>query len=107
MARPRSRPDHLPAQGEWDGPIFGELGVLAVEFDGSRIQCHACGGWFRFLASHVTQGHRLTADEYRAVFGLRTQTGLMSPTMKERRREQTAPATTRPVALRPEGFEGP
>lgn len=80
----------LPELGEWDGPIHGELGVLAVEPDGSRVQCHACGRWFRFLASHVTQVHRLSADEYRALFGLRAQTGLMSPAMKERRREQTA-----------------
>src|SRR2546430_4055715 len=88
MARRRLPPDPS-APDEWDGPVHGEPGVLAVEPDGGRVQCHACGRWFRFLASHVTQIHRLTADEYRAVFGLRTRTGLMSPAMKERRREQT------------------
>ena len=61
-----------------------------------EIRCNGPSGrWFRFLASYGTQVPRLTADGYRAVFGLRTRTGLMSPAMKERRREQTAPLLRR------------
>ena len=88
IRRPRSQ---QPTLGEWEGPIYGELGVLAVEPDGDRVQCHACGKWFRFLATHVWQRHVLTADEYRAIFGLKTTTGLMSPNLKQKRRELTAP----------------
>jgi len=86
IRRPKSE---LRALGEWEGATYGELGVLAAEPDGGRIQCHACGKWFRFLAAHVWQRHRLTADEYRAIFGLKTTTGLMNPNMKDRRREIT------------------
>jgi hypothetical protein len=43
MARRRRIPlDQLPELGQWDGPIYGELGVLAVDLDDSRVQCHAC-----------------------------------------------------------------
>ncbi len=85
----------LPELGEWDGPIYGELGVLAAEPDGDRVQCHACGAWFRFLANHVWRTHQLTADEYRAVFGLAAEHGLVSPTLAERLRRQ-ALRTLRP-----------
>jgi hypothetical protein len=30
----------LPALGEWDGPLYGELGVLNT--DGTRVECHLC-----------------------------------------------------------------
>ena len=76
----------LPALGEWDGPVHGELGVLVVEPDGDRVQCHARGAWFRFLANHVWRTHQLSADEYRAVFGLAAEHGLVSPALAEKLR---------------------
>jgi hypothetical protein len=51
----------LPALGESDGLIHGDLGV--PETDGQRVCCHACGGWFKALAHHARQTHRLTPDE--------------------------------------------
>jgi hypothetical protein len=60
-----------PALGEWDGLIHGDLGVL--ETDGQRVRCHACAGWFKALAHHARQTHRLTPDEYRAIFGLKCE----------------------------------
>jgi hypothetical protein len=36
-------PERLPALGEWDGPVHGELGVLAVDELEDRVQCHVCG----------------------------------------------------------------
>jgi hypothetical protein len=51
--RPLSQRGHpLPGLGEWDGPIYGELGVLNVDEDG-RPGCHACGRRFRFLGRHI------------------------------------------------------
>jgi hypothetical protein len=41
MARRTLPLDQLPELGDWDGPVFGELGVLAE--DGVLLQCHACG----------------------------------------------------------------
>ncbi len=67
----------LPEPGDWDGPVFGRLGVLAT--DGQRVECHACGRWFHHLGHHVRQTHNLTADEYRALFGLNVRTGLVGP----------------------------
>ncbi len=39
----------LPELGAWEGPIHGEPGVLAS--DGDRVQCHACGGWYKSVCS--------------------------------------------------------
>src|SRR5436190_2028813 len=52
-------PPSLPACGDWEGPIYGELGVLAETPDGDQVRCHACGGWYRSLATHAVRAHRL------------------------------------------------
>jgi hypothetical protein len=51
------------------------------------VQCHACGGWFRSLANHVWRAHGLSADAYRALYGLRARTGLVGPALREARRQ--------------------
>jgi predicted transcriptional regulator len=71
----RDRPDYqLPKLGDWEGPIHGELGVL-LEEEG-KVQCHACGGFFKSLGTHIRIKHDLLADEYRALFGLNQGCGL-------------------------------
>ena len=75
-------PDQLPQLGDWDGPIYGELGVL--ESDGQRVACHACGRWYTNLGNHVRHTHGLLPAEYRAIFGLRATTGLAGPVYKQR-----------------------
>ena len=56
---PASR-DTLPQPGDYDGPLFGEFGVLAT--DGDRVLCHMCGAGFRLLVNHVWRTHHVTAD---------------------------------------------
>jgi len=73
----RDRP--LPPLGDWEGPIYGELGVLAVDEDGQQVQCHICGGSFRSVGVHAVQAHQVSAREYKAIFGLRLGTALVAP----------------------------
>ena len=77
-----------PQMGDWDGFIYGELGVLVAEEDGNRLVCHACGQAYRNLGSHAVQGHQLLAFEYKAIFGLRATTSLLAPVLAERHRQQ-------------------
>lgn len=82
----RDRPGHrAPGLGEWDGPVYGELGVLVSQ--GDEVQCHACGHWYRNVGNHAWWTHGLTAAEYRAMFGLRAQTGLVGPWLREFQRQ--------------------
>ncbi len=82
----RDQPGYrLPELGEVT-PVFGELGVLAVD-DEERVQCHACSRFFRTLNSHIQRVHELTADEYRAAFGLNRGTALAAPAYRSRMRE--------------------
>jgi hypothetical protein len=67
----------LPELGEWDRPIYGELGVL--HDDGEQVECHCCGAWFDALGMHVWKAHNLRPAEYRAIFGLGRTTGLVGP----------------------------
>src|ERR1700674_3720674 len=71
----------LPAMGEWT-PVYGDLGVLAIDED--KAQCHACGRWFVNLALHAGRGHDLTAQEYKALFGLNRTAGLIGPALRAR-----------------------
>jgi hypothetical protein len=60
----------LPSLGDWF-PIFGQLGVRNT--DGTKVECHACGGWFQTVGYHANAVHDLPIREYRAVFGLNTK----------------------------------
>lgn len=74
----RDNPDYkLPELGEWDGPIYGELGVL--NDDGEKVECHCCGEWYLNLATHVWRTHELTPAEYRSIFGLARKCALAGP----------------------------
>lgn len=75
---------HLPDEGDWDGPIFGKIGVL--NDDGGKLECHICGEWRRHLGCHLSK-HDVTADEYRAIFGLSSRTGLANDAIRAYRRE--------------------
>lgn len=44
--------------------------VVGLVFDGERLQCAECGGWYRHLATHVFLAHGLLAQDYRAEHGL-------------------------------------
>ncbi len=70
-----------PVLGDWEGPLYGTLGVLAIV--GDTVQCHACGGWYRGVGNHVWWTHALTAADYRAIFGLRARTGLVGPSLRD------------------------
>jgi len=86
-------PKQLPQLGEWDGPIHGVLGVL--ETDEERVRCHACGRWFKALANHARRTHRLTPEEYRAIFGLNASTALDAPALRATKRRNSAPILAR------------
>jgi hypothetical protein len=78
----RDNPDYkLPGLGEWDGPIYGELGVL--NDDGERVECHFCGTWHIRVALHAWKAHDITTDEYKAIIGLRRRVGLYAPKKRE------------------------
>jgi ROS/MUCR transcriptional regulator protein len=78
----------LPALGDWDGPVYGKLGVL--QSDGEKVECHCCGLWFGNLGSHVAARHGMSANEYRAVFGLRQSTSLIGPQTRARKQQHNA-----------------
>ena len=71
-------PEPPPGDAE-EGPVFGRPGVLAVDELEDKVQCHRCGGWYRFLANHAWRRHGIPADEYRERYGLTARHGLVSP----------------------------
>lgn len=94
----RDNPNYrLPELGAWEGPIYGELGVL--NDDGTMQECHCCGEWFVALGVHAYHMHDLTAREYRAIFGLRATRKLAG---EELRRKQSRVNGRRLVAAQPE-----
>jgi hypothetical protein len=73
----------LPPEGSWDGPLFGEIGVLNESLhDG--VQCHCCGKWYDFLGKHIG-AHGLDSDTYRAMFGLNATQALTCQRIRDER----------------------
>ncbi len=83
-----------------DKPAFGEIGRLEYDPIEDALLCHVCGGWYHNLAQHVRLRHHMSASDYREYAGLNRQTRLITPTMRERLRDLTAPLIAR---LRAEG----
>lgn len=72
----RDNPDYqLPQEGDWDGPVYGQIGVLRHEED--VVECHACGETKESLVVHIARKHDLTTAEYKAIFGLNKRTPLV------------------------------
>lgn len=76
-----AEPD-LPRQGSWGGQMHGQIGVLLEK--GGKVQCHVCGDWYVELGRHLTR-HRMSADEYRAYFGLACGRALCPAWLSEQR----------------------
>lgn len=86
----RDNPDYrLPELGEWDGPIYGELGVL--NDDGEKVECHCCGEWYASVCVHAWHSHDLTADEYKSIFGLPLSRGAVTPAQRSKLRAANEP----------------
>src|SRR5918992_5849082 len=70
-------------------PLYAPRGELPVEVDGSAVQCHLCGGWFRHIGSvHVLHAHGMTAAEYRQLVGLNPRHPLEAHDLRVRRADQ-------------------
>lgn len=57
-------------------------GEIAYDNEGKLI-CHICGRAFKKLASHAYNGHGITAYEYKEMFGLNNNQGLIAESTKE------------------------
>jgi hypothetical protein len=80
------------------------MGVLAYDKVADRIQCAACGRWYRKLTAGHLQLHELTVAEYKEHFGLNRGTALETPTVTEIRRRQVLLSSMGDNACRlPEG----
>jgi hypothetical protein len=57
-----------------------------IEYDADdKIICYVCERSFDLLSAHVNQSHGLSADDYRALFGLGLQSSLGSRRLNQRR----------------------
>jgi hypothetical protein len=78
---------------KWEPPFmpvstgFGFVGVLAEDSETGKLQCHECGKWFEQLPTHFSVKHGMTGEQYRAKFGLFTQTALKSKKLRLRQSE--------------------
>ena len=70
----------VPSVGERDG--FGRYGVLDETDDG--LVCAACGWTGAHLGLHAYRAHGMTADAYRARYGLLRSRGLVASNIREK-----------------------
>ncbi len=80
--------DGVPTDGT---PYFGQLGQLVYDESVDRVQCHLCGGWYRWLGgTHLSRTHGWTLDDYRDAFRLPRQLPTTVPSLSETRRRSAA-----------------
>jgi hypothetical protein len=68
-------------------PTHAEFGSLTEE--NGRLVCHVCGRAYAFLAVHVRRTH-MSVDDYKEMFGLNRDTGLVAGAVRTRMVESAA-----------------
>lgn len=63
-----------------------EKGEIKMDSEGKLI-CHICGRAFKKLSSHAYNGHNITAYEYKKMFELNNNAGLLIESTKEKLRK--------------------
>lgn len=66
----------------------GYYGVMIKEKASNNIQCHICGKFFVFLATHVKGTHKLYANDYRELYGFSNSVPLCSPEISAKFRQR-------------------
>ena len=61
---------------------------MTVSEDGAKVQCHACGRWFRSLNTHI-KTHGMDGATYKEAFGLPRTASMLPPATQERYRAAT------------------
>ena len=74
--RPEGETDADSARCRARGTAPSTASWASCEAAGDRVVCLLCGRAFAHLGRHVVLTHRLSADHYRAIAGLRAGTGL-------------------------------
>lgn len=86
MRRYHERVRPAPTPRQQDDPELPPFGALLTDDDGSRVQCHVCGRWYRGLQTHI-RTHGLDAASYKERYGLARGLSLWSPQYQERQRQ--------------------
>lgn len=68
---------------------YGYYGALLSNEDGTKVQCHICGGLYEELQAHVRQFHDWKIRDYKEKFQLAYSTSLISEAIREKRKMQT------------------
>ena len=84
-----------PSTSVSDDVIYGTVGVLAYDAVTDRVQCHACGQWYRKLTISHLAHHGLTISGYKHRYGLNPTTPLESPHTSALRRGNLERAVAR------------
>jgi len=81
------QPDGWLADGS---PLYGRLGMVAVDEEAGTVQCAACGRWLSTVSgSHLVAAHGLTVQRYRERYGLGLRTVLEAPARRAQRSAST------------------
>lgn len=62
----------------------GFEGVLLMDGEKDKIQCHFCGEWFESLAPHLKKEYNMTVHEYKKRVGLSPRTALISEKFRQK-----------------------
>lgn len=58
---------------------------MTFSHDGTEVQCHSCGRWFRSLNTHL-RGHGMDATAYKELYHLKRTASLWPPALRAKQR---------------------
>ncbi len=61
--------DGLDSVSQYDG-VKPKYGVLNVDWEENRTQCHVCDEWHNHLYTHVSEAHEINIKAYKEAYGI-------------------------------------
>ena len=68
---------------------YGYYGAILATEDGTKIQCHLCGGLYSELQAHIRMFHSMKVRDYKEKFELAYTTSLISESIRNERKMRT------------------
>lgn len=73
--KPEPQPNGLPPRG-----------IMTFSADGTKVQCHVCGGWYGSLNTHLRL-HGMDARLYKETYDLARGLSMWPPAVKSKQRD--------------------
>jgi hypothetical protein len=90
--------DDIEPVSQYDD-VVPRYGVLNVDWEENRTQCHVCNQWHNHLYSHAMDAHGISIKEYKEAYGISPDLSLHTGRLTDRLTDKGITWSGRPIVV--------